>query len=200
MGNTDIFNAMANAYDTTERIHIAKVAADAIRESLKNAETKNAIDFGSGTGLVGMELLWDFKRVLFMDSSQNMIQQIKQKILDNNIQNADTLCFDVEHETPIDLRVDYIFMVQVLLHIKDINIVLAKLYDMLNIDGHLIIVDFDKNENIVSDMVHNGFIQEELSKLIKQLGFSENQSKTFYKGSKIFMNQDASLFILDAKK
>ena len=32
MGNIDIFEMIANRYDTSERIQIAKVAADAIRE------------------------------------------------------------------------------------------------------------------------------------------------------------------------
>lgn len=54
MGNTDKFEMIANIYDTPERIHIAKVSADAIREFLVDASSKNAIDFGCGTGLVGM--------------------------------------------------------------------------------------------------------------------------------------------------
>lgn len=200
MGNTEIFNSMASEYDTEERIHIAKIAADAIRESLNGADNKKAIDFGCGTGLVGMHLLNDFKTVLFMDSSENMINQIKQKISEHNIQNADTLYYDVEKETSLDLHVDYIFMAQVLLHIKDIKIVLERLFHILNVGGHLIIVDFDKNANVASDLVHNGFDQEELIKRMNQIGFSKNYAKTFYNGSKIFMNQDASLFILDAQK
>jgi len=38
-----------------------------------------------------------------------MISQIKQKISDLNIQNADTLCFDFEKEGLSDLHADYIF-------------------------------------------------------------------------------------------
>lgn len=34
MGNTDKFEMIANIYDTPERIQIAKVASDAIREYL----------------------------------------------------------------------------------------------------------------------------------------------------------------------
>ncbi|WP_347272262.1 hypothetical protein [Paenibacillus sp. N3/727] len=36
--------------------------------------------------------------MLFLDTSQNMINQVKQKISDFNIQNVDTLCFDFEKE------------------------------------------------------------------------------------------------------
>ena len=46
MGNTDKFEMIANKYDTSERIQIAKVSSDAIREYLVDAKCKNAIDFG----------------------------------------------------------------------------------------------------------------------------------------------------------
>jgi ubiquinone/menaquinone biosynthesis C-methylase UbiE len=200
MGNTDKFEMIANIYDTPERIQIAKVSSNAIREYLGDAKSKNAIDFGCGTGLVGMNLLNDFQSILFLDTSQNMIHQIKQKISRFNIQNADTLCFDFEKDSLSDLHIDYIFMAQVLLHIKDFKSVLLKLYDVLNPGGHLIIIDFDKNDEIVSDMVHSGFDQEMLTDIMLNIGYKSIQSKTFYNGSKIFMGHDASLFILDSQK
>lgn len=200
MGNTDKFEMIANIYDTPERIHIAKESADAIREYIGDATSKNAIDFGCGTGLVGMNLLNDFHSVLFLDTSENMINQVRQKISDFDIQNVDTLCFDFEKEALSDLHVDYIFMAQVLLHIHDVEFVLSRLFDVLNEGGRLLIVDFDKNDKVVSDIVHNGFDQVELTDIMTKIGYRNIQSKTFYNGSKIFMGQDASMFILDSQK
>lgn len=200
MGNTDKFEMIANSYDTSERVQIAKVSSDAIREYLFDAKSKDAIDFGCGTGLVGMDLLNEFKSILFLDTSQNMINIIKQKISDSNILNASTLCFDFETAAQSSIRADYIFMAQVLLHIKDFESVLSRLYDILNFEGHLIIVDFNKNNEIVSDMVHNGFDQEKLTDIMLKIGYKDIQTKTFYAGSKIFMGHDASLFILDSQK
>lgn len=200
MGNTEIFDSMANVYDTTERIQIAKLSSDAIRESLIDGKEKQAIDFGCGTGLVGMNLLNEFKSILFFDSSQNMIDQIKKKIMEYDIENAHTVCFDLEKEKSYAFHADYIFMAQVLLHIKEPDFVLSRLFEILNPGGHLLIVDFNKNEDIISDLVHNGFDQNELTELLKNIGFQKIQTKTFYTGSKIFMNKDASMFILDALK
>ena len=200
MGNTDQFEMIADRYDTPERVQIAKASSDAIRESLVDAKTKNAIDFGCGTGLVGMNLLQDFNSVLFLDTSQNMLHQIRRKIFNAKIKNADTLCFDFEKGGRPDLHTDYIFMTQVLLHIHDVEFVLSRLYEVLNESGHLLIVDFNKNENIISDMVHNGFDQMELTAVMTKIGYRNIQSRTFYNGSKLFMGHDASLFILDSQR
>ncbi len=200
MGNTDKFEQIADIYDTPERIQIAKVSSEAIREYLADTGAKNAIDFGCGTGLVGMDLLTEFQSVLFLDTSQNMIDQVKRKITDSNIQNADTLFFDFEKDSLSDLHADYIFMAQVLLHIKDFKPVLSRLYDVLNPEGHLIIVDFNKNDEIDSDLVHNGFDQVTLTTTMTEIGYRDIQSETFYAGSKIFMGRDATMFILDSQK
>ncbi len=200
MGNTDKFEMIANTYDTSERIQIAKVSSNAIRKYLVDVKSKDAIDFGCGTGLVGMNLLEEFNSMLFLDTSQNMIDQIKQKISKSNMKNTSTLCFDLEKDSLSNLQADYILMTLVLLHINDIELVLSRLYKILKKNGHLLIVDFNKNENIVSDIVHNGFDQRELSDVMKKIGYRDIQSKTFFTGSKIFMGYDASLFILDSQK
>ena len=200
MGNTDKFDSVANSYDNPERHHIAMVASDAIKEYLGDTRSKSAIDFGCGTGLVGMNLVNEFESLLFMDTSENMLDIVKKKITDVGALNARTLCFDFESSSQPDLRADYIFMAQVLLHIQDYEAVLAKLHAVLNDEGHLLIVDFNKNDKVVSELVHNGFDQEQLKALMLKIGFKDIRSKTIYSGTKLFMNQDASLFIMDGKK
>lgn len=200
MGNTDKFEMIAHTYDTSERIQTAQASSDALRKYIVDGKSKKAIDFGCGTGLVGMNLIDDFDSMLFLDTSPNMIQQIELKISDLNIQNANTLCFDIEQEELTGVHADYIFMAQVLLHIQDIELMLSRLYHVLNDGGHLLIIDFNKNENVVSDMVHNGFDQAKLTDVMTQIGYRHIEFKTFYNGSKLFMGQDASMFILDSKK
>ncbi len=201
MGNIEKFDSMAKNYDTIERANIAKIIANNIKKYVTGGNEKIAMDYGCGTGLVGMELLDTFKSILFVDASYNMVQQVNEKLEKLHITNANTLCCDLVKECPQNLHVDYVIIAQVLLHMKeDVNLLLSKAFNLLNDGGHLLIVDFDKNHNIISNEVHNGFVQEELNDILKQIGFTKVQGKTFYHGEKIFMNQDASLFIMDAKK
>jgi ubiquinone/menaquinone biosynthesis C-methylase UbiE len=199
MGNKDIFDAISNSYVTTERISLADISADAVRSYLIDTHDKTAIDFGCGTGLIGINLFREFKSILFLDSSDKMIDVVKNKIERLKISNATALCYDLENGEIPDITVDYILMSQVLLHIKDYADILSKLRKMLNNNGHLIITDFDKNDLVVSALVHNGFEQNELKELLRTLGFSNIQSRRFYNGEGIFMGKDASLFVMDAQ-
>lgn len=196
--NMSIWEQMACRYDTSERVENAKIIVQAVRTQLKNTQDKTALDYGCGTGLIGLGCIDLFASMIFVDASAQMIEQVNQKIQKGHLQAASTLCCDFLTEAPPDVQVDYILLSQVLLHIKDSHFILSQLYKLLKAGGHLIIVDFDTNAAVASDKVHNGFDQKELSTLLTQVGFSSSQARTFYHGEKIFMNQDASLFILDA--
>ena len=64
----------------------------------------------------------------------------------------------------------------------------------------MLIVDFNKNDKVVSELVHNGFDQEQLKESLLKIGYKDIRIENIYSGSKLFMNQDASLFIMYAKK
>ncbi len=75
-----------------------------------------------------------------------------------------------------------------------------RFYNLLQEGGSLLIIDYDKTEEVVSNDVHNGFEQQELVDAVKKAGFSNVSLYTFYKDKKLFMGKDATLFILSAKK
>lgn len=208
MGNTEKFQMMAHQYDTADRIVNAKLSADMIREAFdaKESKGKNAMDFGCGTGLVGLSLLDVFDTMTFLDTSSNMLEIVAKKV-EANMDGASSdqnriklLCVDLEADNAIEGSWDVIFMVQVLLHVSDPMALLAKLYRHISPSGKLIIIDFDENEAVKSDLVHAGFNQTVLAKGLEQLGFKGITSKTFYEADNLFMKQRASQFIMVAEK
>ena len=140
------FDPLAENYDTPQQMETAKIIAEAIRDSVSTAKEGVAIDYGCGTGLVGLALLDVFKSILFVDSSINMLEITKKKIEALGADNADTLFADFSVEIPDGIAVDYIFMSRVLHHVIDYEPFLASLYELLNEGGHLIVVDFDEIE------------------------------------------------------
>lgn len=208
MGNTEKFQMMAHQYDTADRIVNAKLSADMIREAFdaKESKGKNAMDFGCGTGLVGLSLLDVFDSMTFLDTSSNMLEIVAKKV-EANMDGASSdhsriklLCVDLEADKAIKGSWDVIFMVQVLLHVSDPMALLAKLYRHISPSGKLIIIDFDENEAVKSDLVHAGFNQTVLAKGLEQLGFKGITTKTFYEADNLFMKQRASQFIMVAEK
>ncbi|MEW9107845.1 class I SAM-dependent methyltransferase [Cytobacillus gottheilii] len=196
----NVFEQMANKYDTAERIEMAKVITEKVKDALQNSETKSLIDYGSGTGLVGLELTPLVKSVLLIDSSQKMLDVAQAKITQKGISNASTLYSDFTQEIPDHVKADIVVMSLVLLHIPDTRKILQSLFNILNDEGKLIIVDFDKNDKIQHPKVHNGFVQNDLKNLLSEAGFKSTDIHTFHHGKSIFMNQDASMFLASSLK
>lgn len=198
MGN-NIFEEMAKRYDTEERKALADVIVKEVRQALGNSEQKSLLDYGSGTGLVGLELVDLVASVLLVDASEKMIELADGKIINRKIANAKAMCSDFTEETP-HLKVDVILVSLVLLHIPDTRKILTELFSLLNHGGKLIIVDFDKNDQVSHPKIHNGFTHEELKGILAEVGFESTEVKTFYEGTGIFAKQDASMFIASSMK
>jgi ubiquinone/menaquinone biosynthesis C-methylase UbiE len=195
----NVFEQMAKRYDTKERIELAKVIVKEVRPELRNSKSKSLIDYGSGTGLISLELSDLVDSILLVDSSEQMLEVAKAKISHNGITNSKVLYSDFTQETP-GLKADIVLMSLVLLHIPDTRKILQELFNILNNGGKLIIIDFDKNDKINHPKVHNGFSHEELKKRLSEVGFKSNEIKTFYHGNRIFMNQVASMFLTSSIK
>lgn len=190
MANKDIFDKMANSYDSEDRL---EVGSHIIREAQKHVaqlETKNTlIDFGCGTGEIGLNFIQDFNQVLFLDVSENMLNVVEEKLAAAVIKNGKTMLID--EISNFRVEADCIIVSQVLLHIPDTEAVLTSLFHMLKTEGSLLIVDFDKNELVQSALVHNGFDQNKLADQLKKLGFSKVHSEIFFERDQLFMGQAA---------
>lgn len=193
------FEEMAARYDTPGRIEVANRIADEIRTHLGDATGKDALDFGCGTGLVGLPLAEAFKSLLLVDAAEGMVDVVKHKIAAAGIANATALHTDLLGGDAPGISADVAFASQVLLHIPDTRGAFVRLRALLREGGQLIIVDFDKNEAVPSDRVHNGFVQEDLIALAQESGFSQVSAATFLHVKDYFMGRDASLFLLDCR-
>ena len=201
------FDAMAKGFDTDKRISRAKIVADEIRSHISSGHKKTAIEYGCGTGLVGLQLVDDFESLLLIDSSIEMINQVEQKLDEINNAAVTALCCDLMEGVPRKLQADYIFSSLVLHHIKDTEDALRCFYNLLSDGGHLLIVDVDEEDGSFHAKYpgfdgHNGFGHSALINLALKVGFVAADVKTFFHDTKVYDGRENpySLFILDAKK
>ncbi|WP_239671159.1 class I SAM-dependent methyltransferase [Leptospira levettii] len=178
---------------------MAKRILGKLEPFLHNTNESSLLDFGCGTGLLGIPLCSNFKQVILCDDSLPMLDVANFKIKSQGIKNAKTM-------SPSDMALDNSFLVDnillslVLLHIPDTQSILKFLYDHLKPNGKLFIVDFSKNEKVSHSKIHNGFLLEDLESILKTIGYHIVNSKVILEEKNVFMNQDASLFLLIAEK
>ena len=201
------YDLMAENFDTEERIKRSRIFADEFKKYISDGKNKSAIEFGCGTGLVGFELINKFKCFIFIDSSIGMIKKVEQKLLDMKTGKAQAICCDLMKESPENISGDYIISSLVLHHIIETEVILTHLFNLLNKDGHLLIIDVDTDNGNFhahrSDFHgHNGFEHTSLINLCGKIGFKETKIKTFYHNSRIINGDEKqySLFIMDAVK
>lgn len=203
MKNEQLFDHLAENYDSAETRYLSKVASTAIRKVLGETEKQTAMDFGCGTGLVGLELIDSFRSIHFIDASHKMIAQVESKIKDRRLTNATTHCVDLELDNQLSSHADVIFMSLVLHHISDRQKVVTKLFDLLNAGGELIIIDINKEESDKAELKHsphNTIDKNELIDLLTDIGFSISETSSILVDEEIMKKSIKSLFIIKATK
>lgn len=187
-----LFDELAKKYDTKERIALARIIQKEVEKELEEAQNKVLLDYGSGTGLVSLDLAASVEYLYLVDSSKEMTAITDRKISRQGLINAEAICHDLL-ESNLELPADIILVSLVLLHIPDTNHILKRLYQQLSPKGKLIIVDFDLNERVKDSRIHSGFDKQLLKDQLKEVGFLHLSSDTFYTGEQLFMKEDASL-------
>lgn len=90
----NVFEQLAKKYDTEKQMELAEVIIGEVRQELQNSTLKSFIDYGGGTGLIGLELADQVDSVLVVDSSEQMLEVVKTKISKREIKNANVLHSD----------------------------------------------------------------------------------------------------------
>ena len=137
-----------------------------------------AMEFGAGTGLLSFQLKERFSEITLMDSSLEMLKMAEQKMEAGDHSKFKTLFLNLEMEEYLGDPFDIIYSQMVLHHIKDINAIFRKFYDLLTPGGILAIADLYTEDGSFhdSDMnVHRGFDPEKLIVILFQQGFHDSK-------------------------
>ncbi|MDF2635125.1 MAG: hypothetical protein K0R78_1999 [Pelosinus sp.] len=201
------FNMQALTWDSEKRIKRAKVIAEQITQAVPLKRHYRALEFGCGTGLISFNLFDKLKDITCIDTSKGMIDVLNAKIELFQVNNMVAYQYDINNESLLVPKYDFIFMSMALHHIADIETMLEKLYCLLKKDGHLCIVELDEDDGSFhkaeKDFIgHHGFCQEELKKVLDKIGLEELESHTFLNDQKMIdeVGVNYSLFIMKGKK
>lgn len=201
------FDDDAKNWDTEKRSKRAKIVADEIRKTVGVLKNSSAMEFGCGTGLISFNLKDEFESITLVDSSTGMMDVLKSKIEKCKANNMFPYQVDIFDENSLNVKFDVIYNSMVLHHIHDVEAMTRRFHESLQEDGCLCIVDLDEEDGSFHKKYpdfdgHNGFNQEELKRILMNVGFKNVESRTFYHAVKDVGGEKVnySLFLMKARK
>lgn len=176
------FDAKAAEWDDNPgRVKNARKIAGAIQRAVPLSQTMSAMEFGCGTGLISRELFPNIGKILAIDLSPGMIDQLQKRISEAGIENITAQCRNIIANPPAE-QFDLIFSGMALHHVPDTDALLDVLVDLLAPGGYLALADLDTEDGSFhgeeSGPVHHGFDREELIRKLRARGFTETAAVT----------------------
>ena len=164
-------------YDSPQTISLAKETTDIIKQQINLPKDAIILDFGAGTGLLGLNFINEAKHVIFQDVSNGMLDYLQYKCDTQGIKNY-TIFNGIMEDFKSEEKVDLILAGMVLHHIEDLKSLFNKFLEMLKPKGYICITDLVKDAPMFNIgghkhqhvMPHKGFDAEELCENIKKWG------------------------------
>ena len=201
------FDTVAHNWDKNQSyIKRTEAVAKALRNTIELNPQMTALEFGAGTGMLGIALKDYFSEITLMDSSFQMVCETVGKIAAKGIPNLYPVFFDLEKDEYTAKTFDVIFSQMTLHHIIDVNNVIVKLSNLLNPGGKIALVDLYKEDGTFHSRPftgHNGFDTELLMDQLRINNFHNVSCKQCYVIEKQIANgtmKDFPIFLITAER
>ena len=202
----NIFDSGARSWDSNP-VHRERSGAIAAKmlEMIPVNSRMRALEYGAGTGILGSMLAPHFKEIVLMDSSEEMVEVMKEKISDNSIENLNPVVGNLEKEEYVGEQFDLIYSQMVFHHVNDVGFLLGKLYKILKPGGYLAIADLYKEDGSFHGegfSGHNGFDVGILQSTLESCNFSNVKTEPCFIMKKSVDNQirEYPLFLMVGKR
>jgi len=171
------FDQEAADWDNPGRVKMAKNIGAAIKNSVQISADMEVLDFGCGTGLLALELQPLVHGLTCVDSSAGMLQVLRSKIEERQLNNIHPILLDVEKGDQLSGAYDLVISSMTLHHIREIKPLLAQFQRILKPGGWLCLADLDPDQGHFHGVNHNqgvfhfGFNRKLLGKDLEDAGF-----------------------------
>jgi len=197
------FDQASKAWDQNQYRHLrAQVVAQQIYQVLSSKQPKRILDFGCGTGLLGMHFLKASQQVVFADTSSGMLEEVQKKILASPGMRGKTLLLGPEK---LEETFDLVVSLMALHHIEDWKKSVRELAQVLEPGGILALCDLDtENGDFHKPEIvpHQGFSRLEISDQLNLLGLEVFEVSTVFVNKKTVdgKEKDFPVFLIAARK
>ena len=196
------FDEQARDWDSDiKKVERARAVARAMRSAVPMDRSMRALEYGCGTGLLSFELRDDLGQITMADTSEGMLQVLREKIDAAQAENMTAVRLDLASEPVPPERYDLIYSLMVLHHIPDTHGILRAFHKILRPGGILCICDLDQEDGSFHTGEfdgHLGFERRGLKQFVGEAGFADIRISTaheMHKNGRIY-----PLFLLAARK
>lgn len=177
VSSTTDFDARARTWDDdASKVARARQVAEAIAARVPSLSRRTLLEYGSGTGLLGLALRPLVAHLTLADSSREMLAVAREKIAASSVSNVSTLQLDLAAGPPPDLRFDLVCTLMTLHHIPDTDRILEAFHRLLASGGALCIADLDREDGSFHGpgfSGHKGFDRADLGERLEGIGFRD---------------------------
>lgn len=171
---TDLFVDKAASWD--ERPvpkQISEGVWGALQAAIAFAPELTVLDFGAGTGLLASKVAPHVARVLAVDVSPAMLEQLAKK--PESAGKVEAHCLDLTRQ-PLGRSVDLVVSAMALHHVADTHALLRALFEHLTPGGRVALADLDAEDGSfhppgTEGVFHHGFAREALAEALRAAGF-----------------------------
>jgi len=207
---TSYFDQAAATWDDNPvRIALMQAVGEGILREVQPTKNMDVLDYGCGTGLVGLYLLPHVRSVTGADNSAGMLEVLQKKAKDGDCANMRTIRLDLEHDRVPTDRYHLVNSSMTLHHIAETAKVLAAFYDLLHPGGILCVADLDTEPwlfhapEVAPSVRHPGFDREVLKSQLAEIGFKNPKDITAHiirKPGADGVERDFPVFLITAWK
>lgn len=205
--DTKHFDRAASNWDAKEqRKQLAHDVAQTIL-ALPLTKTMDAMEYGCGTGLVGLTIAPQIRSLTAIDTSAGMLTVLTDKIRDAHLNNITPLQLNLVTES-FEGKFDLIFSSMTLHHVADTVQLFQCFWECLHPGAYLAIADLDKEDGsfhapAAEGVQHHGFDRNALRNTLERLDFTDIHDSTVHRITKTDQNgtkRHYSVFLLSCRK
>lgn len=170
----DFSKLAANWNKQPGKLEMVQKFTKSLKEKIQITPDMVVMDFGCGTGLAGLHLIQDVKKVIFVDNNEAMLSVLRESTVQMNANNFEI--FDKEIKEYNGEKVDLLISMMVFHHVDNVEETLNYLRLALKPGGTLVICDLKPEGGKFHEpeiVPHNGFDPDELAGAARKIGFAK---------------------------
>lgn len=179
----EFFNQVAPEWEEISRKYYDQSIKNRIMDMGILKKDMTVVDIGCGDGYISRAISGMVEKVIAIDISSRMLEQLNRKALESGIKNIETMETEAQEVPLADSSVDMVFASMFLHHIDEPEEIIREVYRIIKPGGTVVVADFEKHDNMeLKNAMHDvwsGFATAEVKKWFKDSGFRSIRVEKF---------------------